>query len=130
NAYTLTVDVRGGNTWTTIPSDYYYRDDNRLVYTGGSSALAIQSVRYGGVWPVGVGNIRVTYSAGYNEESAPADVRGAVIALACKWFSQRPTFAATEAAAANDDLPAGVAATIAKWKVGEAPVPPSRLQRA
>lgn len=70
------VASRAGATWTAAETDTYDIDGARVI--------AVDSV-----WASGSRNLRVTYTAGYEAGTEPADIRAAVLALAVAMFREQ-----------------------------------------
>lgn len=69
-------------TWTAFTVDDYDLIDNRKLRRAGGWAPGVNTV-----WPQGVNNIRVSYTAGYT--TLPSDLEQLIIELAAKKFNQR-----------------------------------------
>ena len=116
-----TVVVNGG---TLTASDYAVTENGHLVRTDGTADWSTWTTTVGptGHWPLGRGNVSVTYDHGYGG-TVPSDVRAVALAIAARIVTQGGAIAETVGpvakryAVASTDLTNGERAILRKHRV-------------
>lgn len=68
---------KNGNTWETVTDSYHLKKQTGEIRLPDS------------IVPRGYGNVRASYTAGYTEETLPADIRQAIIDIASSLYNLR-----------------------------------------